>query len=253
MEESTLNSFDCPRCGAENPLAAGERFPICGYCDNTLFLDRSGVVGHYRLPRLLGREQAQKALNRWMAGNETVKDLDRKSSLQTLEPLTFPMWLFRCREGGAETVVVEPAAPTPISQLADLELPAGKLEPRTEPEPGAQAVAASIPLETARGWLSDRGLDRVTESALVEVPLWQARYRFDDREYQALVDGSTGAVLAAVFPEKAESPYVLVAVLGLILFGIEGLLISNLFVKLVAYAVTAVPLAAIAYWVTRKV
>jgi hypothetical protein len=150
-------------------------------------------------------------------------------------------------------VVVEPAAPTPISQLADLELPAGKLEPRTEPEPGAQAVAASIPLETARGWLSDRGLDRVTESALVEVPLWQARYRFDDREYQALVDGSTGAVLAAVFPEKAESPYVLVAVLGLILFGIEGLLISNLFVKLVAYAVTAVPLAAIAYWVTRKV
>jgi hypothetical protein len=46
---------------------------------------------------------------------------------------------------------------------------------------------------------------------------------------------------------------VLVAVLGLVLFGLEGLVISNLFVKFIAYAITAVPLALIAFWVTRKV
>ena len=46
---------------------------------------------------------------------------------------------------------------------------------------------------------------------------------------------------------------VLVAVLGLILFGAEGLLIGNLFTKLVAYIVTAVPLTLLAYWVARKV
>ena len=71
--------------------------------------------------------------------------------------------------------------------------------------------------------------------------------------YRALVEGSTGTVLAGVYPEKAESPYVLIAVLGLLLFGIEGLAISNLVVKLLAYAVTAIPLTLIAFWVARKV
>ena len=59
--------------------------------------------------------------------------------------------------------------------------------------------------------------------------------------------------MSAVYPEKAESPFYLVAGLGLVLFGLEGLLISNLFYKLMAYAVTAVPLTLLAYWVARKV
>ena len=60
-------------------------------------------------------------------------------------------------------------------------------------------------------------------------------------------------MLAAVYPEKAESPYVLIAVLGLVLFGLEGLAISNPVLKILAYAVTAIPLTLIAYWVARKV
>ena len=253
MEESVISNYSCPRCGAENPLVAGERFPVCAYCDNTLVVDRSGVVGHYRLPRLIDREQARKSLNRWMSGNETVKDLDRKSSLLALEPLTFPMWLFRSRVSGSETVFVEPAAATPIPQIADLKVPAGKLEPFRQPVDGEETVVATVPLATARRWLAERGIDTVTESTLVEIPLWRAHYQYENTKYQALVEGSTGSVLASVFPEKAESPYVLVALLGLFLFGIEGLLIGNLFAKFFVYAVTAVPLALLAFWVTRKV
>ncbi|MCH7664819.1 MAG: hypothetical protein IH936_02685 [Acidobacteria bacterium] len=48
----------------------------------------------------------------------------------------------------------------------------------------------------------------------------------------AIVEGSTGSVLASVYPEKAQSPYILVAILGLILFGIEGLIITDPFLKL---------------------
>ncbi len=59
--------------------------------------------------------------------------------------------------------------------------------------------------------------------------------------------------MAAVFPEKAEAPYYLVAAAGLILFGILGLAITNPLIKLAAYAVTGLPLALIAYWVARKV
>lgn len=188
-----------------------------------------------------------------MAGNETVKGLDRQSQVQNIEPLTFPMWLFRARAEGGEVVFVEPAAPTPIPQVADLEVPAGKLEPFREPDKSVRSMEPTIPLETARGWVEQRGVQKVTETALVDVPFWHCRYEFDGRSYRALVEGSTGTVLAAVYPEKAESPYVLIAILGLLLFGIEGLAISNLVVKLLAYAVTAIPLTLIAFWVARKV
>jgi hypothetical protein len=188
-----------------------------------------------------------------MAGNETVKGLDRQSQAQSIEPLTFPMWLFRARTDAGEVVFVEPAAPTPIPQVADLEVPAGKLEPFREPAESVRSIEPTVPLETARGWVEQRGVQRVTETALVEVPFWHCRYEYDGRVYRALVEGSTGTVLAAVYPEKAESPYVLIAVLGLVLFGLEGLAIANPVVKLLAYAVTAVPLTLIAFWVARKV
>lgn len=190
-----------------------------------------------------------------MAGNDTVKDLDRKSKILAVDAVTFPMWLFRWRRGKRESVIVEPAAPTPISVLADLSIPAGELDPYLGPEENAEAVPVAIPLATAQGWLKQRGVaaEEVTEVALVEIPLWRVSYRYSGATFHAIVEGSTGSVLASVYPEKAESPYVLVAILGLILFGIEGLIIANPFLKLVVYALTSVPLLFLAWLVTRKV
>ncbi len=243
----------CTQCGGETPLPSGRRLVRCAFCDASLFVDRGGVVNHYRLPPLLGEDEARAALRRWMAGNETVKDLDRKSAIGALTPVSFPMWLFRVRRGGREEAYVEPAAPTPIPQLADLEVPAGKLEPFARESGGVEAVAATIPLETARGWLDQRGVGEPEETALVQVPLWRCAYRYQSTDYEALVDGSTGAVLASVYPEKSESPYVLVAVLGLVLFGIAGLAISNPVIKFFVFGIIAVPLLFLAWWVTRKV
>lgn len=274
----SISTVTCPQCGGVCPLPAGEKILDCPFCSVSLFVDRSAVVSHYWLPRLLDRAEAVAALRRWMAGNETVKDLDRRVEKVALQPVSFPMWLFRCRGKAGATVVVEPAAPTPIPQLADLEVPAGRLvgsdpegsEPAgpdpagpgpaivpadasLEESPVTEQVEATVPLETARQWLSDRQGGEVLETSLVRVPLWRARYHFAGKSYVALVDGSTGRVLASIFPEKAESPYVLVAVLGLILFVAEGFLIGNPLVKLVAYGVTAVPLTFLAWWVARKV
>lgn len=243
----------CSQCGGENDLPSGLQLFNCRFCDAALFVDRSGVVLHYRLPPLLDKDAAGSALKRWMAGNDTVKDLDRKSRIGEVRPISFPMWLFRAREKGGERVHVEPAAPTPIPQLADLKVPAGELEPFHPETEGVEAPQATVPLETARGWLKQRGIDNVTETALVQVPLWRCRYTFSGEEYQALVEGSTGTVLASVFPEKAESPYYLVAGLGFVLFLLEGLLISNPAVKALAYLVTALPLLLLAWWVARKV
>jgi hypothetical protein len=252
-QAAAASTVTCPQCGGECPLAAGERVLTCPFCSVSLFADRSAVVSHYWLPRLLDRDEAAAALRRWMVGNETVKDLDRRVERVSLEPVWFPMWLFRCRGERGPSVVVEPAAPTPIPQLADLEVPAGSLlgsDPGSDDEERVEAV---VPLETARQWLGERGAGEVLENSLVHVPLWRARYHFSGKPFVALVDGSTGRVLASIFPEKAESPYVLVAILGLVLFTVEGFLISNPLLKLAAYGATAVPLVLLAWWVARKV
>ena len=249
---SDSNSIRCPKCGAENPLSSGVRVMRCAFCDAALYVDRAGVVAHYLLPRLLSAEDAAAALRRWMAGNETVKDLDAKATLGSMQPISFPMWFFRFDAGGHEETLVEPAAATPVPQLADLRVPAGQLLAYV-PELGVEEVAAAVPLETARGWLVQRGTSEPTETALVHLPLWRSEYTFAGKSWSALVDGSTGSVIAAVFPAKAEAPYRAVAAIGLVLFIVEGLAIGNILVKLVVYGLTALPLVGLSYLVTRKV
>lgn len=251
--EETESSVLCTQCGGKNEVPTGDRFIACVFCNTTLFVDRARVVFHYRLPPLLTEEEALASLKRWMAGNDTVKDLDRKTEIESLEAISFPVWLFRTSESGTEQVFFEPAAPTPVPQVTDLSIPAGRLEPYRPEDDEMQVVDVQVPLETALGWLEQRRVGPVHETALVRVPFWRGRYKYEGKIYHAAVDASTGAVLAGVFPEKAESPYVLVAVLGLILFGAEGLLIGDLFAKLVAYVLTAIPLTLLAYWVARKV
>ena len=252
--EDASSPVVCSQCGGRNDLPTGTRLITCSYCGTTLFVDRSEVVSHYSLPPLVEREEATAALRRWMAGNDTVKDLDRKARIEEVEAISFPVWFFRTSGGGAEEVYFEPAAPTPIPQVTDLSIPAGRLEPyRPEDEEEMRVIDVDVPLETARGWLEQRQPGAMRETALVRVPFWLFRYRHDGREFLAAVDASTGSVLASIYPEKAESPYFLVAALGVFLFGIEGLLITNPVAKLVVYAITAVPLIVLAYWVARKV
>ncbi len=251
-----ITQLDCPQCGGANSLPSGRSLLRCAFCDAALFVDRSGLVLHYRLPRLLDRDQATAALKRWMAGNQTVKNLDRKATLASATPIWFPVWMFRLAGDQGEEIRIQPAAPTPISQLADLRIPAGELKPFTaemqESHAPAENRQPTIPIETARGWLGEAA-ERVRETARVHLPLWECRYQYEDRGYVALVDGSTGTVMASVFPEKAESPFWLVALTGLILFALAGLVISHPLLKLLTYGALALPLTLLAYWVSRKV
>ncbi len=252
MNPESAHTIRCPKCGAENPLSSGARLVRCAFCDAALVVERGGAVAHYLLPRLLSQEEAGAALRRWMAGNETVKDLDSKATLGSIQAVSFPMWFFRFDAGGHEETLVEPAAPTPVPQLADLKVPAGQLLAYA-PEAGVEEIAAAVPLETARGWLVQRGTSQPSETALVHLPLWRCEYAFGGKTWSALVDGSTGAVVASVFPAKAEAPYRAMAAVGLLLFAVEGLAIGNVLVKLLVYLVTALPLVALSYWVTRRV
>ncbi len=257
--DGSKGTVACPQCGGENVLPSGTALLLCTFCGASIFVDRSQVVIHYRVPRLIDEPQARESLRRWMAGNDTVKDLDRLATLGALTPLSFPMWLFRFQDGGGESVVVEPAAATPIGELADLDLPAGKLEPFGTGEERVESIAVTVPLGTAKGWLTQRtalkpgAAGQLAEQALVHVPLWRCEYQYQGKPFVALVEASTGRTMASIFPAKAEAPYIAVAALGFVLFLIEGFVFKNPFLKAFVYAATSVPVLGVAYWVTRKV
>jgi hypothetical protein len=115
-------------------------------------------------------------------------------------------------------------------------------------------VEPEVPLETAREWLTARhGEVRVRQTVLYHLPMYRSLYSWQERTYLAAVDGVSGKVFPADFPAKAEAPFIGVAVLAMVVFGLEGLIIQNLIVKLAAYLVSAVPILGIAWLTSRKV
>src|SRR5512134_242450 len=96
MMETRLpsNMLLCTQCGGELHPDEGQIFITCPYCSSTVYLDKSRVVFHWYIAPTLDPDQARAALNRWMAGNQTVKDLDEKSQLTGQEFAYFPVWYF---------------------------------------------------------------------------------------------------------------------------------------------------------------
>jgi hypothetical protein len=246
----------------------GQIFLTCPYCSTTVYLDKSRVVFHWYLAPTLDEDKARGALARWMAGNQTVKDLDKKAHVvgQTFE--YFPLWYFKRRGAGDRDILdLEPAAATSVTELKRLQLPAGDLQ-KYDAALDAQAVPPTVPLQTALGWVAQRGVPAVeiTETALVHVPLYTFKYAFQDHTYTALVEAATGRTLANIFPAKAEAPYLLagcataVTFLALALIPVVAALVGDeggfgLGLALCAgLGVVAAPiLFAFAAWVAAKV
>src|SRR5512139_3989585 len=98
----------CTQCGGELHPDEGQIFLTCPYCNSTVFVDKTQVVFHWYLAPTMDEGKARASLARWMAGNQTVKDLDKKARLvgQTFE--YFPIWLFKRRNiQGKEEIVIE--------------------------------------------------------------------------------------------------------------------------------------------------
>ena len=258
----------CAQCsGVLNP-DEGQVFLTCPYCGSAVFLDKSKVVFHWSLTCTVTPPDAAAGLRRWMAGNQTVKDLDTKSRVTSTTFQYFPMWYAKARKGGKDTVYLEPAAATSISEIKSLDIPAGDLK-KYDPSLDAQAVAPSVPFPALLDWLKGRGVqaDEVAEAALVHLPVYLFKYDFAGKSYTALVEGATGKVFANIFPAKAEAPYLFVglaATLGFLCvstFPLIGLAVDNngagvgfgLLACLAGALVVAVPVFILAAVVSAKV
>ena len=245
----------CTQCGASIEPRAGERLLECPYCDTALVVDGGATLIHEVMVPTVSEEQVPSHLRRFLGGTSTVADLDKKARLGKASLQYFPFWAFTIAGGEGEQVVLEPAAPSSLQGLQGLELPAGSTRPmRREALGEVPVVEPEVPLETARDWLLSRhGAVEVRQTVLFHLPMFQTPYSWSGRTYQAAVDGVSGKVFPADFPAKAEKPYIGVAALALIVFGLEGLIIQNLILKLAVFLVSAVPILGIAWITSRKV
>jgi hypothetical protein len=211
-------------------------------------------------------EDAQAALRRWMAGNQTVKDLDRKATIVSQDFAYFPLWYFRAGTAGRETVYLEPAAAIEVRELKQLPLPPGDLI-KYAPELDAQARMPDVSLAAVTQRLAATGMAEgdVRERALVHVPLYTFKYTLGKETYIALVDGAAGRVFAGIFPAKWEAPYLTLAgVSALLYFLISWIPAISLMggaavpggalaVYGVLAVVLAVPIFLVALWIAAKV
>jgi len=207
LPASVLN---CTQCGGELHPDEGQIFLTCPFCNSTVYLDKTRVVFHWYVAPTLDAAQAQAALRRWMSGSQTVKDLDDKSQIEAPSFEYFPLWYFKVRNAdGRETPRLAPAAATAVSEITQLNLPAGDLRKYNQ-DIEAQSAAPSIPLTTAIEWIQNAPVKTaISEQSLVHVPLYSFKYHYRGETYTALVEGATGAVFANLYPAKAEAPYLL--------------------------------------------
>lgn len=261
---STL--FTCTQCGGELHPEEGQLFITCPYCGSTVYLDKSRVVFHWRLAPTLDEQSATAALARWMAGNDTVKDLDKKSRIVGRTFDYFPVWYFKARVNGREQVFLEPAAATSITELRSLNLPAGDLQ-KYDDSLTPQSIQPTVPLEAALDWLSQKQVnpDQVLESGLVHIPTFTFKYTFNNQAFTAVVEAATGRTMANIFPAKAEAPYMaagcltaltftcLAAIMAAFSFGDSDQMMIGFLLCLCGGGLAFPVLFAIAAWIASKV
>jgi hypothetical protein len=248
-------SVACTQCGASIEPRADERLLECPFCSTALVIDGSLTLFHEVMQPTVPFDQVTSHLKRFLGGSSTVADLDRTARLESPRLEYFPFWAFTIAGESGEKVVLQPAAPSSLQGLQGLELPAASTRPMpSELSDSTPVIEPEVPAETAREWLRTRhGEVEVRRTVLYHLPMYRTPYSWQGRTYQAAVDGVSGKVFRADFPAKAEAPFIGVAALAIIVFGIEGLVIQNLAVKLLAYLVSAVPILGIAWLTSKKV
>lgn len=262
-----VTQVSCTQCGGELHPDEGQIFLTCPYCSSTVYLDKSQVVFHWYLAPTLDELKARSALARWMGGNQTVKDLDKKSKLVEAVFQYFPMWYIKRRSSrGDELILLEPAAAISVSEMRKINLLAGDLR-KYDASISATAVPPSVPLETALQWQIDRKVPQydIAEKFLVHLPIYLFKYDYQGQSYLAVVEAGTGQVFANLFPAKAETPYRTIGLVTALVFlclatfplvgaisGGDGLMVGGLLCLGVG-AVAAPILFGIAVWIAAKI
>ena len=274
MEEIKSSTIICPQCAGENKIPTDERFLECEFCGSAIYIDKRKVVNHYIVTSNFTQEQAIGNVKRWMAGNFHVKDLDKDAQISTTYFYYFPLWYFKTKENNVDRIHLQPAHSTPISEIKNIQIPAGNLKVFQKKEYNIEDfITPDVLYDSAKSWLTQSGVkeESIEESNLVHIPFHQTYYNYKGSQYSAMVEASSGKVYANIWPAKSEMPFrmlfgvslfaffivsVLSFIIGFVAVGSEGFgaaLLTGEFIKIFGYFITSLPLIFIAYLIAKKV
>jgi hypothetical protein len=268
MEALTSSKIICPQCAGENEVPIDEKFTECVFCGSAIYIDKKKIVSHFVINSNFKKEEAEGNLRRWMAGNFQVKDLDKLAQVSQTSFYYFPMWYFKTDKTAGETIYLQPATSTSISEIKKINIPAGNLKVYNKKEFNeSEFVAPDVLFDSAQSWLKDTGvnLDSIATSNLVHIPFYQFYYNYNGKQYTALVEASSGKVYANLWPAKSEAPFrivfalciaafFLISILAFVLGSMDReFLLTVEFVKIVGYGLAFVPLILLAYFIAKKV
>jgi hypothetical protein len=203
----------CPQCGGDVKVIEGETFLTCEYCSSAIYIDISKVVFHYMLKPTIDEAGAAASLRRWMAGSSTAKGLENDARITKTEFIYFPIWYFKIKQDEKELIKIQPASASPIPGIKSLNIPAGDFRFYGPGDVANSSIKEpSVLYSSAVEWLKNEGVDAtgVSQSSLVHIPLYVFHYNYGDSAYTAIIDGSSGKVMAAEYPSKQELPYIVV-------------------------------------------
>lgn len=244
----------CTQCGARLDVRSDARLLRCSFCGTALAVDGSTTLFHEVMEVTVPAAEVAGHLRRFFAGSATAAGLEKEARLEPPVLEYFPFWSFQIEDAGSDRVVLQPGAPSALVGLQGLTMPPGSARSFSPEVTGQTAVIEpEVPPATARDWLLARNPGVVIrKTVLTHLPLYRVAYTWRGKGFSAAVDGVSGRVFPSDFPTRVETPFRAVAAVALAVFGLEGLAISHPVLKLVAFAVTALPMLGVAWLISRK-
>lgn len=217
-----MSQLRCPQCGAPVIAEHAKQYTTCENCGTIISIDRSSVSFNYIMPFILDEDKARAVFRRWCAGPSLAKDLEREAQITSVEKIYFPVFLFRRGVGGQEKSIIKPAKGTTLPGLQNLVIPPGDLRvfDSTVSTRGAEVIPPEISVET---YLADLP-GTAKEQALLYLPFFVFRYRYQGTDYISVMGGNSGRVHTSGFPGRSAAPYALVVGEGSLLAFIGGIL-----------------------------
>jgi hypothetical protein len=165
------------------------------------------------------------------------------------------MWRFVIGEAGWENEYSEPASSFSIPEIKKIPLSGGSLQFFSAKEfEGLPLKEPDVLLDSAISWLKQRGVpeSQIKQIHLIHIPFYLFKYQYRGTLYQAIVDASSGRVLASVYPAKEEIPFIGIAVAAAITFFVLGVVVSHAWLRLGLYLLAAIPFGIVSYSIVRK-
>ncbi|ABN06648.1 hypothetical protein Mlab_0474 [Methanocorpusculum labreanum Z] len=229
-----MPDFQCPKCGAALQVKPGTQMATCSFCGTVTYIDRSSALFFYLLPFSINEGAAKGIFKRWTAGPAQAKDLESAARITKLTKEFFPVFRFRRTINGRETVFAKPAKGTLLPGMQDLTIPPGNVVvyDAKASTGDADVIQPDIAIDSYLPELAGTPIDQ----ALVYFPIYEISYEYQGASYQAVIDGSSGAVYTTSSPTRSSSAYI--AVMGLaftlgLLGSILGVMVNPIFFVLI--------------------